>query len=135
MNSYEERRPGQAVTLQTRAAAEAKTDKETRKRQIMELLSGGWFMTASDIADHLYMYGYTKTSERNAAAPRLTEMVKDGTVEVVGTMKDLSTGRRVSVYKLTGEEVNESCVAFYKYHPAEFKEVKQNGYHADHSKQ
>lgn len=121
MNSYEEIRPGQAVTLQTRAAAERTVDKELRKRQIIEVLNEMFIMTAKEIAVDMHMRGLIPTSDRNFTAPRLTEMVKDGTVEVCGTKKCQYTGRRVSAYKLTRHRFPDS---FYKDLQVERKGVK-----------
>ena len=44
--------------------------------------------------------GYIPTTERNFAAPRLTEMSRDGIVEPVGKKKCKYTGRMVAVYSL-----------------------------------
>lgn len=121
MNSYEERRPGQAVTLQTRAAAEKTVDKAQRKRQIEDVLKVMYIMTAKEIAVDMQMRGLIPTSDRNFTAPRLTEMVKDGTVEVCGTKRCPYTGRRVSAYKLTRHRFPDS---FYKDLQVERKGMK-----------
>ena len=43
---------------------------------------------------------YIPTTERNFTAPRLTELVKKGEVEIVGQKKCIYTGKTVSVYSL-----------------------------------
>lgn len=64
-----------------------------RQKEIIDVLRGKE-MTAREIA---YALGF---SERNAVAPRLTEMEKIGHVKVVGTRLDKGTKRRVAVYSI-----------------------------------
>lgn len=104
MSEITPRRPGQAVTLQNRAEAEKKVGKKTRQQQIATILEDypdG--LTAREIAYHLAYRNYTRTMDRNNAAPRLNEMWRDGRVEVIGTRKCDETGKTVAVYRLVSE--------------------------------
>lgn len=71
----------------------------TRRRVILEILtehSGG--LTAREVAGELHRRGITPTGERNFAAPRLTELYKDGKVTFTGKRKCPLTGRYVAVW-------------------------------------
>lgn len=67
-------------------------ERKVRAGQIIKAL-GDREMTARELA---YALGYT---ERNATAPRLTEMQHEGIVEVIGKKKDFITGKSVAVYR------------------------------------
>ena len=68
-----------------------KFDNAKRCRAILDAMDKP--MTAREIAYKL------KFSDLNAVKPRLTEMKKRGTVEVVGKSYDALTMRNVSVYR------------------------------------
>lgn len=57
-------------------------------------------MTAREIAVKLYNQGFLLSNERQATAPRLTEMVDKGLVVVVGKKKDIVTQKQVAVYAI-----------------------------------
>ena len=63
---------------------------------ILEIL-GNNEMTATEIAEILYIRGITPFYERNFAAPRLTELKAKGKVETVGKRLCEKTGRKISV--------------------------------------
>jgi len=88
------------ISCETRRDAHEKVDKQKRYRQIIEILTGSEGLTAKEIAYRMMMKGYTPTSERNWAAPRLTEMAKNGVVDIIGKKKCAFTGKMVSVYVL-----------------------------------
>lgn len=77
-----------------------RVDKGLRYRQIREILFGGRQLTAKEIAVEMCNLGYVDTTERNWSAPRLTEMVDAGDVEIVGDKKCQYSGVRVYVYAL-----------------------------------
>ncbi len=91
-------RPGQMVTLETRADAEASVDKNKRYKQILEILENKE-MTAKEIAVEMYNKGYTPSTERNFSQPRLNELMNKRIVEPIGKKKCKYTGRTVAVYK------------------------------------
>lgn len=72
-------------------------NKQIRKAEILKYLGAGE-KTARELA---YDLGFR---ERNATAPRLTEMVKEGTVIVTRKVPDFVTGKKVSVYKAVIKE-------------------------------
>ena len=93
----EYRRPGEVTTMDTRAEAHESVDKETRYKQILDILKGEQ-LTAKEIAVIMCQKGYTPTDERNFTAPRLTELSHKGVVEPVGKKKCTWTGKTVAVY-------------------------------------
>ena len=94
------RQSGEITTLDTRSEANESVDKAKRYSQIIECLKETSKMTAKEIAVRMHEKGYIPTTERNFAAPRLTEMSRDGIVEPVGKKKCKYTGRMVAVYSL-----------------------------------
>ena len=97
----EQRRYGQDITLETRAESHEKVDKAKRYRQIKSILSGRKRgLTAKEIAVIMCKKGYIPTSERNFAAPRLTELCEQGIVEPIGKTICEYTGKKVTVYQL-----------------------------------
>ena len=80
------------IPRQTRRESYEAMDRETRKREILAVLDGRE-MTAREIAKKLGFH------ERNAAAPRLTELKKAGRVEPCGIRIDKTTGRPVTVWR------------------------------------
>ena len=76
-----------------------KPDAAARRRVILEILAENKNgMTAREIAGELHRRGITPTDERNFAAPRLTELYKEG--KVIFTSKKLCplTRRYVAVW-------------------------------------
>jgi len=98
----EPRRAGEITTFETRAEANEKVDRQLRYSQIREILKDNE-LTAKEIAVEMYKRGFTPTSERNFASPRLTELLQKGQVEVIGKRVCEYTGATVSVFKLRKE--------------------------------
>lgn len=95
------RRPGELTTLDTKKESYDKVDKGKRYREIIEILQENKRpMTAKEISVAMYQKGYTPTSERNFSSPRITELLKNGTLDIVGKKKCKFTGKNVSVYEL-----------------------------------
>ena len=86
------------ITFETRQEAHKSLDKTQRYSQILEILTDLGPMTAKEVAVELHMRGCTGTDDRNTAAPRLTEMVQDGRVRVIGKAKCEYTGKTVAVF-------------------------------------
>ena len=95
----EERRYGEYTTLETRNEANETVDKKKRYIQILSILKGKR-MTAKEISVEMFNKGYTSNTDRNNAAPRLTELSKEGIVEPVGKKKCQYTGKTVAVYEV-----------------------------------
>lgn len=88
MKTFIKRKPGQAITLETRRESYEKIDKQNRYNQILEILKDkDCPMSAKEIAVEMKNRGYIPTSERNFAHPRITELLQMGMVDCVG--KDL----------------------------------------------
>lgn len=95
-----ERRPGERVTYDTRAAANETVDRQKRYAQIIECLQEQPQQTAKEIACMMVSKRYIPYADRNFTAPRLTEMYHAGRVDVVGKKRCKWTGKMVSVYAL-----------------------------------
>lgn len=101
MNDFEMSLPGEIVTLNTRHDSHDVVDKEKRYKQIVEIMKeNSEPMTAKEISVAMWIRNYTPTSERNFAAPRLTELSQKGVVEPIGKKKCNYTGKTVAVYHL-----------------------------------
>lgn len=55
-------------------------------------------LTAREVAVILYNQGLLRSNERQATAPRLTELVDDGRVVIIGKRFDEISLRNVAVY-------------------------------------
>lgn len=95
---------GEATTLECRNDSHEATDKQRRRKEILFIMrdidGSSRIMTAMEIADELLSHGFVNRLDRNNAAPRLTEMCQDGTIDVIGKKKDKWTGRMVTCYKI-----------------------------------
>lgn len=80
-----------SITKETRLESYLKTECSNREKLILSALTKP--MTARQVAQSL---GFT---ERNAVAPRLTEMVDKGWVEIAGKAYDKVSKRNVAVYR------------------------------------
>lgn len=74
-----------------------KTDPTRRKEMILKAI-GKSEMTARDICYRLH------NADLNYVRPRITELVVEGKLEVVGKAYDSRTSRKVSIYKRTDKE-------------------------------
>ena len=99
------RMPGEMTTFDTRhdSHMEELPKKQKRYKQIVELLREKGPMTAKECAVAMYEKGYSKSNERNVAAPRLNELSDIGVVEPTGKKKCSYTGKTVAVYGLRSE--------------------------------
>lgn len=89
---------GENTTLETRLESETTINKNLRYIQILDTL-GNKEMTAKEIAVDMYLQGMIPTDERNFVSPRLTELLYQGIVEVIGKTKCDWTGKTVSVFR------------------------------------
>lgn len=96
-----QRRLGENPMLETRAEANESVDKQKRYMQIIEILEDADEpMSAKEIAVEMYKRGYTPTSERNFASPRITELLRTGELDCLGKKKCEYSGKSVSVFGL-----------------------------------
>lgn len=100
-----ERLPGENPTIDTRAEANEKVDRQKRYKQIIEILGEhkNIMLTAKQLAVIMCRRGLIPTEERNFTAPRLTELSSKGIVEPCGKIRCLYTGKKVTVYRLREE--------------------------------
>ena len=100
MTDFEERRPGEIPTLDTRAEAEQAVDKRKRYQQILEVMADYELpLTAKEIAVRMYIRKYIPDKDRNHVSPRLTEMMYDGRVEPVGKKTCEYTHKKVTCWR------------------------------------
>ena len=100
MTDYEERRPGEIPTLDTRAEAEQAVDKRKRYQQILDVMADYELpLTAKEIAVRMYIRKYIPDKDRNHVSPRLTEMMYDGRVEPVGKKTCEYTHKKVTCWR------------------------------------
>lgn len=104
MEQIQMRLPGEITTFSTRhdSHEEMLPKKQKRYKQILECFRDHPQMTAKECAVAMYEKGYVKTTERNNAAPRLTELEDIGIIEAIGKKKCSYTGKTVAVYRLRG---------------------------------
>jgi hypothetical protein len=88
------------TTLQTRRESNEKVNKRVREQQVLEILSDGIERTAREVAFEMCERGFTNTVERNNASPRLTSLLEQRKVIIVGKALDTVTGKRVAVFKI-----------------------------------
>lgn len=88
------------ICEETRREANKKVNKKARENQILEILSDGKERIARQVAYEMWQRGFTNTAERNNASPRLTSLLEQRKVIVVGKVLDKITGKKVAVYKI-----------------------------------
>jgi len=79
-------------------------DAAIRRSVILEILTERGGMTAREVAGELHRRGITPTDERNFAAPRITELYKDGKIKVTEKKLCPQTGRNVAVWAVKGAD-------------------------------
>lgn len=85
---------------ETRREANEKVDKKARENQVLEILSDKQERTARQVAYEMMQRGFTNNTERNNASPRLTSLLEQRKVLVVGKEIDKITGKKVAVFKI-----------------------------------
>lgn len=85
---------------ETRREANEKVDKKARENQVLEILSDKQERTARQVAYEMMQRGFINNAERNNASPRLTSLLEDRKVIVVGKEIDKITGKKVAVFKI-----------------------------------
>lgn len=88
------------MTTETRRESNEKIDKKARENQVLDILSDGKERTARQVAFEMRQRGFTNTAERNNASPRLTSLLEQRKVIVVGKEVDNITGKKVAVFKI-----------------------------------
>lgn len=94
------------ITQETRRESykEVKKSIGYRQQMILDALRERPRSTARELALYLWEQRKIPQAERNYVHPRLTELVDDGLVRVVGKRKCPVTGRMVAVYELADEK-------------------------------
>lgn len=85
---------------ETRREANEKVDKKARESQVLEILSDKQERTARQVAYEMMQRGFINNAERNNASPRLTNLLEQRKVVVVGKEIDKITGKKVAIFKI-----------------------------------
>ena len=101
-----------SITTNNRYESFEKVDRKRLYSLIIATLSNNKDgLTAREVAVILYNQGYIKNNERQATAPRLTELVDKEIVKVVGKKIDEISLKNVAVYSIVntneGKGLNE----------------------------
>lgn len=86
---------------ETRREANEKVDKTKREIQVLTILSKHEEATAKQVARYMAYRGYTKDIDYNHARPRLTKLLENREVCIVGKELDTETNCKEVVYKIT----------------------------------
>ena len=91
-----------SITTDTRFESLEKLDKNGLYSLILSTLHDNKEngLTAREVAVILYNQGLLRSNERQATAPRLTELVDDGRVVIIGKRFDEISLRNVAVYTI-----------------------------------
>ena len=100
MINFIKRRPGSNPMKESRRESKEQVNTKVRRTQVLLILKELKQATAREIAEEMYVRGYTNTTDRNNAAPRLNELLKTGQVEPVGKKVDKVTGRKVTIFEI-----------------------------------
>lgn len=94
------------ITQQTRQLSfeDIKPKRKIRYEQILDRLLTGT-KTAKEIAVELFELELIPSTERNYTAPRLTELLQMGLVQVISKKKCDYTGKMVAVYEITSDGI------------------------------
>jgi hypothetical protein len=91
-----------SITTDTRFESLEKLDRSGLYNLILSTLHDNKEngLTAREVAVILYNQGLLRSNERQATAPRLTELVDDGRVVIIGKRFDEISLRNVAVYTI-----------------------------------
>ena len=89
-----------SVTEETRRESYDQLDNGTLYKNIIEILERTPDLTARQVSYAMYQKKIIPFPVRQAAAPRLTELVDKGILEVTGKVYDVTTRRHVATYGL-----------------------------------
>ena len=91
-----------SITTDTRFESLDKLDRNGLYKLILSTLHDNKEngLTAREVAVILYNQGLLRSNERQATAPRLTELVDDGRVVIIGKRFDEINLRNVAVYTI-----------------------------------
>lgn len=92
-------RAGVNVLHETRGESDLKIDRNKLYRQILEVLADRQ-MTAHEIAREMYERKMIPKPERQAVAPRISELLNEkGLLDAVGKKPDFESGKLVGVFE------------------------------------
>lgn len=88
------------ITRETRNESYEKIDKKLREQQVLAILSDGKERTAKQVAIEMMKRKFINNDDRNNASPRLTSLLEQRKVIVVGKELDEHTNKKVAVFRI-----------------------------------
>ena len=96
------------ITKETRKESYEKVNKKLREQQVLAILSDGKERTAKQVAIEMKQRKFINDDDRNNASPRLTSLLEQRKVIVVGKELDGHTNKKVAVFKIANNVVAEN---------------------------
>ena len=105
MSNYQERLPGESITLHCRKVAYEEVDRETLRNEIINVMKDKKEpMSVKEVSVEMFKRNLIPTDERQAVAPRMTELSKMGIIEPCGSKKKCEYSKiMVSVFRLRNQ--------------------------------
>lgn len=89
------------ISEENRREANEKVDKTKREIQVLKILKEDGELTPKQIARRMAYRGYTTEIDYNKARPRLTKLLENREVCIVGKELDIETNCKEAVYVIT----------------------------------
>lgn len=89
------------ISEENRREANEKVDKIKREIQVLKILNEDGELTPKQIARRMAYRGYTTEIDYNKARPRLTQLLENREVCIVGKEIDIETNCKEAVYVIT----------------------------------
>lgn len=102
------RNPGENPMLENQIESNTSIDRRKRYSQILEVMKDQE-MTFREIARAMFDKGYTIGTETTYSQPRVTEMVRKGMIEPVGTKVSDVSGKKVTVFRVRDNAKSSVC--------------------------
>lgn len=105
MNDFGKRLPGEAITLQCRKEAYEQVDKETIRNQIINVMEDKKEpMSVKEVSVEMFKRHLIPNDERQSCAPRMTELLKMGIIEPLGSKRRCPYSKiMVTVFRLRNQ--------------------------------
>lgn len=94
------------ISEENRREANEKVDKTKRELQVLKILYEYGELTPKQIARRMAYRGYTEEIDYNRARPRLTKLLENRDVSVVGRTLDVETNCKEGIYEITEKGIN-----------------------------
>lgn len=89
------------ISEENRREANEKVDKTKREIQVLKILKEDGELTPKQIARRMAYRGYTTEIDYNKSRPRLTKLLENREVCIIGKELDIETNCKEAVYVIT----------------------------------